>query len=623
MPGTIAAVLESMPVSASALLAPSRRHLTHGALRDRMVCTLSALNAAGIGREDRVAIVLPNGPDMALTLLSVMMGATAAPLNPDYRAPEFAFYLSDLKAKAVIVQADRPSEARGVARQMQIPVIELTPRVEDAAGVFDLSLPDADASFVPAEPGDTALVLHTSGTTGRPKIVPLTQANLRASMQNIATTLRLSDADRCLNVMPLFHIHGIVAALLASLGAGGSVVCTPGFHPVEFFNWLTDLEPTWYTAVPTIHQAVLTQIERLPNQARAWHLRFARSSSSALPPAVTRGLEETLGVPVIEAYGMTEASHQIASNPLPPRPRKVGSVGPAAGPEVAILTADGEFCKPGERGEIALKGADVMSGYQDNPQANASAFVNGWLRTGDEGYLDDDGYLFITGRIKEMINRGGEKIAPLEVDAVLLEHPAIRQALTFAVPHYSLGEDVGAVVVLREGAAATDAEIRAFAAERLAYHKVPHLIIFRDDVPKGATGKPQRVGLAEKLGVRIERVTETTEFVAPRDELESQIAAVWQDVLGYEPVGIHDRFLDLGGDSLLAARVVSTLRAMLGIPLELVHFFETPTVADIAELVRRMRAGTGADVVSQLVDALDDLSEDDLRNLLDESGAVE
>jgi acyl-CoA synthetase (AMP-forming)/AMP-acid ligase II len=346
-----------------------------------------------------------------------------------------------------------------------------------------------------------ALVLHTSGTTSRPKQVPLTQRNVCASAHNIRATLELSPADGCLNIMPLFHIHGLMAALLASLAAGARVYCTPGFNALRFYAWLDAAEPSWYTAVPTMHQAILARADRNRASLARARLRFIRSSSASLPPQVLKELESTFGVPVIEAYGMTEAAHQMCSNPLAPRPRKPGSVGPAAGPEVAILDPSGCVLPSGQIGEIAIRGANVTPGYFNNPAANAAAYTDGWFRTGDQGSIDADGYVQISGRIKEIINRGGEKVSPLEVDAVLMDHPAVQQVCTFALPHERLGEEVAAAVVLREGAELTERELRDFAASRLADFKLPRKVVFCAEIPKGATGKIQRIGLAAKLGL--------------------------------------------------------------------------------------------------------------------------
>jgi acyl-CoA synthetase (AMP-forming)/AMP-acid ligase II len=486
---------------APAIAAPGRDALNYAGLRGLAERTVAALNAAGIGRGDRVAMVLPNGPEMAALFVTAACGATTAPLNPAYKADEFDFYLSDLNAKLLIVQRGMETPARAVAAARNIPIAELEPG--ELAGDFTLhtSLTGTPASPGRAQAEDIALVLHTSGTTSRPKIVPLRQINVTASAAHIAAALALREDDVCLNIMPLFHIHGLIAAVLASLAASGSVSCTPGFNAFKFFSQFDEVRPSWFTAVPTMHQTLLGLAPRNTEIIARGRLRLIRSSSASLPPQVMTELEAVFGVPVIESYGMTEAAHQMAANPLPPRARFPGSVGIAAGPEVAIMSNDGSLLPPGELGEIVIRGRNVTAGYENNPGANASAFTNGWFRTGDEGYLDGDGYLRLTGRLKEIINRGGEKVSPLEVDNVLMDHPDVAQVLTFAMPHSKLGEEVAAAVVLREGAVENEHGIRDFAAERLAGYKVPRKIVFLTEIPKGATGKLMRIGLAAKLGL--------------------------------------------------------------------------------------------------------------------------
>jgi acyl-CoA synthetase (AMP-forming)/AMP-acid ligase II len=489
---------------APAIGAPDRPPLTYGGLGILMQEICRNLNQFGIGRSDRVAIVLPNGPEMATAFLSLAACASAAPLNPAYKKDEFAFYLGDLRAKAVIVEAGSTSPVLEAAADLGIPVLTLEWHSDDPAGTISFGPTDLQGSAgLPglSKDDEEALVLHTSGTTSRPKVVPLSTANLMASAGHIRETLRLEAADIGLNIMPLFHIHGLIASLLSSMTAGAEVVCTPGFNALKFFHWFDEVHPTWYTAVPTMHQAILSRAGRNKEIVKKSRLRFARSSSSSLPPPVMMELESVFNCPVIEAYGMTEAAHQMASNPLPPAARKAGTVGQSAGPEVAIMGESGQLKGQNESGEIVIRGPNVFAEYENNPDANASAFTNGWFRTGDLGFLDDEGYLTISGRLKEIINRGGEKIAPREVDDVIQAHPAIDQVVTFAMPHDKLGETVAAVVVLKEDASAEISDIKAFASERLAAFKVPSTIIIRDEIPKGATGKLQRIGLAEKLGL--------------------------------------------------------------------------------------------------------------------------
>jgi acyl-CoA synthetase (AMP-forming)/AMP-acid ligase II len=498
---TVVQLLERGEAARPALRATEGRpHLTYGALRELARKTVATLNGIGIGRNDRVAIVLPNGPEMAASFVAIACAATTAPLNPAYREDEFSFYIEDLRAKALVVLKGTDTPARAAADKLGVPILELIPGA--AAGDFTLEggTPGNAAKPGMAEEDDVALVLHTSGTTARPKIVPLTHGNVCASARHIGASLSLTPGDACLNVMPLFHIHGLIAAVLSSLGAGGAVVCTPGFDALRFFRWMDEEKPTWFTAVPTMHQAILSRAERNREIIERVKLRFIRSSSASLPGPVMEQIEATFGCPLVESYGMTEASHQMCSNPLE-GPRKPGKVGRAAGPEVAIMDDEGKILPQGGIGEVVIRGPNVTKGYEANPEANAKAFTNGWFRTGDQGMFDEDGFLMLTGRLKELINRGGEKLSPLEVDGVLSAHPSVAQVLCFAIPHPKLGEEVGAAVVLREGCDCTERELRDFCAKSLADFKVPRKVVFVPEIPKGATGKLMRIGLAEKLGI--------------------------------------------------------------------------------------------------------------------------
>jgi acyl-CoA synthetase (AMP-forming)/AMP-acid ligase II len=507
MSRTLKDLLATGAYDAPALGAPGRPPLDYRGLRAVIADTLATLNGLGIGRGDRVAIVLNNGPEMAACYMACASGVTSAPLNPAYRADEFEFYLSDLNAKALIVEAGSTSPAVAVAQKLGVRRIDLVAPADGPAGAYTLEARDGAAAATAADkggyahPDDVSMVLHTSGTTSRPKIVPLSQANLVASATHIGRTLRFTPADRGLNIMPLFHIHGLIAGILAPLSAGSFVFCTPGFNALKFFAWMDEAQPTWYTAVPTMHQAILSRAAKNADVIARHPLRFIRSSSSSMPPQVIAELEQVFGAPLIESYGMTEATHQMASNPLPPAVRKPGTVGIAAGPEVAIMGEDGGLLAPGETGEIVIRGPNVTAGYENNPKANAEGWRAGWFRTGDQGVMDADGYVSITGRLKEIINRGGEKVSPREVDEILMDHPAVAQVVCFGMPHPKLGEEVAAAVVLREGQTATERELQAFVSSRAAEYKVPKKILILDEIPKGATGKLQRIGLAAKLGL--------------------------------------------------------------------------------------------------------------------------
>ncbi|MFO7695017.1 MAG: acyl--CoA ligase [Vicinamibacterales bacterium] len=507
MNDTVFDILRGGEPSAPAIAAAGRPALDCQGLLAQIDATAGYLRSRGIGRGDRVAIILPNGPELATAFLSVACCATAAPLNPALTEQEIEFCLRDFGARALVVAEGASATARRIAASLGLAVFDLRTAAGGPAGCIDLTgqPSSADAApgrgWEPAGPDAVGLVLHTSGTTARPKIVPLTQRNLAASAGHIRETLRLDTADRCLNVMPLFHIHGLVACLLAPLSAGGSVYCSAGFNALRFMADLEASGATWYSAVPTMHQAILARAARNLERGRTSRLRFVRSSSAALPPRVLGELESVFGVPVIEAYGMTEAAHQMASNPLPPGMRRPGTVGLAAGPAVAIMDEHGELLPPGQGGEIVVRGPNIFGGYEHRPEANAAGFSDGWFRTGDAGVIDREGYVTITSRIKEIINRGGEKISPREIDEILLEHEAVREAVAFPIPHPTLGEAVGAAVVLRDGVAATERDILAFVAGRLTPYKIPSMLRILDELPRGATGKVRRLDMARQLGL--------------------------------------------------------------------------------------------------------------------------
>ncbi len=581
---------------APAICAPGREILSHSRLFDLAHLTVKKLRAIGIGRDDRLAVVLPNGPEMATAFLGIAVAATCAPLNPAYRSSELDFYLSDLLITALVVQAESDSPAKAVAASRGIPVIELSAVQGEPAGMFDLisTSPLASPSHDgPTVSEDTALLLHTSGTTSRPKLVPLTQANICISASNICTALNLTPHDRCLSVMPLFHIHGLIGALLSSVAAGASIVCTPGFYANRFFEWVSEFAPSWYTAVPTMHQSILARSRDNSEIISRSRLKFIRSCSAAMPPQVMADLEEAFHVPLIEAYGMTEASHQMASNPLPPGIRKPRSVGKATGTEISIMDEAGTHLPIGAVGEVVIRGQGVTAGYECNPEANEKSYTDGWFRTGDQGYLDEDGYLFLTGRIKEIINRAGEKIAPLEIDHVLLDHPAVDQAVAFSLPDPFLGEEVAAAVVLRAGETATQRELQELAATRLADFKVPRKILFLEEIPKGPTGKLQRVGLAERLGLTAETSASASPepHTPPTTPVELEIARLWSDLLGLKELSIHSNFFQLGGDSILAAQVISRIRLTMRVGLSFVAFLDSPTIAGLAQALQDAREG--------------------------------
>lgn len=528
--------------AAPALLAPGRPALTYGALGERTQDLVRTLRGLGIAPADRIAVALPRGADSALALIAVASSCACVPVNPDLTADELQRYFSELKLTALVTRADMNSASRDVARALDIAVIDFVPGPQDDLGGCAFVGPAVGpASASGASRGDNdAFILLTSGTAARPKMVPLTHRNVCLSATNAGRVLSLTSHDRLLNVLPLFHAHGLISGLLTALAAGSSVICTDGFDAASFFGWMRELQPTWYTAVPTIHRALLTAAEADPGRARASSLRVIRSASASLAPAILGGLEATFGVPVLETYGMTEAASQIAANPF--ELRKLGSVGRAAGPEIAIMDETGRALASGAHGEIVLRGANMSRGYYNDEAATQAAFRDSWFRTGDLGYLDADGYLFIVGRIKDVINRGGQKISPLEVEEVLLSHPAVLEAGVFAVPHPKLGENVAAVVVLLANSEATSDQLRKFARKRLAAYKVPSLIRSVAALPKGASGKVKRNALADLIAT----AEDADAARLPRTTLETQLAEIWAGLLELPQVGIDQDVFALG-----------------------------------------------------------------------------
>src|SRR6516225_323528 len=570
----------------NALLASGRPPMTYGSLWAWANDVVPRLRSAGVGQSDRVAVVLPDGLEAAVAMIGVAAGAVCVPLNPGFTADEWQRYFSELRVAALLTRPDIDSASRGVAHTLGIPLINLSTRPSEGPGTFNIVGPAtrriADGEF--ASSADDAFILLTSGSTSRPKMVPLTHASVCLSAYNVGVALALGPRDRLLSVLPLFHGHGLISGVLAALAAGSSVVCTPGFDPEAFLGWLTEFRPTWYTAVPAIHRAVLSAADGHKHRAQRSSLRLLRSASSSLPPNVLCGLEALFGVPVIDTYGMTEAATQIAANPLDRR--KLGSVGQSAGAEIAILDGEGRRLSFGERGEIALRGPTITRGYDNDAAATESAFRDGWFRTGDLGYLDAEGYLFIVGRIKDVINRGGQKVAPAEVEETLLSHPDVVEAAVFSAPHSRLGVDVAAVVVLRPDAQVSAQKLRDFARERLASFKVPGLIRIVQEIPRGAGGKIKRSELAAAPTVRMER---GGRMAPPRSDVERQVVRIWADLLDVKRIGVDQDVFTLDADSIAVTQVISRLRERFGVDLSFKDIVDAPTVAALSARLESSR----------------------------------
>jgi len=495
---TIANLIAAARGSSIAIADQQGLGLTYRDLRSEIGKTQQLLALTGINPRDTVAFVLRNSPETAALFMALVSYCRVAPINPGYKVGEIEFTLRDTNAVALIATTDA-RDAQAAAEKCGVGLIRFRSAPHSRYELEPaMSRPAPGQAQARPGPDDVALLLHTSGTTGRPKLAGLTQRNLWLSSHAVAQALQLTPVDRCLSVMPFFHIHGLVAGLLASLCVGATVCCAPGFQAMNFFSALSSSQATWYTAVPAMHQAILARATH-PDVLANHKLRFIRSSSAPLYPAVWKQLESVFGVPVLNAYGMTEAAHQIASVRLSGRSRSRGTVGFSSGPQIAVMGRDDALLPPGLAGEVVLRGEQIITGYLSPLIANESAFSNGWFRTGDEGFLNAEGELTLTGRLKEVINVAGEKVAPAEIDEALMAHPAVRQAVAFSVPCPLRGERVGAAVVLR--AEVGERELQTFLRTRLARFKVPHRILIVDEIPNGATGKVQRIGMAARLGI--------------------------------------------------------------------------------------------------------------------------
>jgi acyl-coenzyme A synthetase/AMP-(fatty) acid ligase/acyl carrier protein len=557
---------------APAISAPGKPSLSYRALATEVDRAGAALGAIGIGVGTRVALALASGPETAVASLSSIAWAICVPLNPTLDRRTYDLLLANLHVDALIAAAGQDSNAAAAAYARGMRVVWLAPRSGAAAGTFDFRT-DATRTAIPSRrplPADIALLLHTSGTTSKPKVVPLTQTQVLARSR----AQPIDGADRCLCVAPLFT-GSALHSLLAPLAAGADIGFAHGPGPAAIIDALNALGTTYFSASPTVLSSVVDALNHGGATSFA-SLRFVRSSSSALDAELQRRIEGALGVPVVQGYGMTEAG-PIAQNPLPPAQRKPGSVGLSVGPDIAILDENGGSCERGVEGAVMVRGAGVMCGYADDAQANLEAFHDGWFRTGDTGHLDEDGYLFLTGRMKDIVNRGGFKISPAQIDEVLLRHPDVREAVAFAVSHPTLGEDLAAAAVLHVGASTTAQQLRDFAFEHLEPYKVPSMILLVSTLDRDALGKVNRRSLARTLGTAMRH-----EFVPPRNVREERVATIFSQTLHIGRVGAFDNFFALGGDSLRGMQAIVQLNVAFGSNVTSESLFRWPTVAQLA-----------------------------------------
>lgn len=575
---------------AVALLAPRRQPLSYASLVEAMDDVGATLARAGLGRGSRIATALDNGPETAVAMLGVMSHATCVPLNPDGAEQRLAALRRRLRLDALIVAENARPGLRAAANDLALRIIDMVPSMSGSI-TLQIAAPNAPRRVEAAEADDIALLLATSGTTGEPKIIPLTQRSHLATALPRVQLLALTPRDRGVGVAPMFTPGSLRGTLFPSLAAGASVVYPPRFDAAAMLEWLESLGPTFYVAGPAVHRAILAAMDRggAPRHA----LRFVVSNATTLTPDLQMRLESTLGVPVIQTYATGEAG-TIAQNRLPPARRRPGSVGSVVDGEIRILGDDESSAPPGMPGEIIVRGPQVFAGYENDPDVNRRAFVDGWFRTGDRGYLDGDGFLYLTGRVKETINRGGFKVPPADVDAALMRHPRVAEVATFGVPHPTLGEDVVAAVVPEKGAdrarvgdtadaPPTPEELRDFALATLPAFMVPSRILLVPDIPKSTFGKLRRHELGEAFSTLLRPAHQP-----PRDGAETAVARIFAHVLGVERVGALDNFFTLGGDSLRGAQAAARAAAVFGRAVDPVMLFRNPTVAQFAADIERL-----------------------------------
>jgi len=539
------------------------------------------LRGAGLGRDARIAVALASSAQAARAIIATACSAVAVPIDPKLTVTEVERCLAILRPSAIVVLRDHGSAARAAAERQGVSIIEA-----DFSSGLSLTMPTfrPPAPLKDPDPDAPAFILHTSGTTATPNLVPFSHRNMLASVERLRTWFDLSPQDRCLNVTPIYYSHALTTTVFPPLMTGGSIAFPSNPTNVDLSEWFGRLGPTWYSAGPTLHLAVLEKTEERPN-ARAMHtLRFVSTAGAPMAREIHDRMEVALGVPVLEHYGSSETA-QVASNRPPPGPAKFGTCGIPWPGIVKIADPDGRPLPVGERGEVLIRGPSVMAGYLNAPEDNRAAFLDGWYRTGDIGSLDADGFLTLHGRERELINRGGEKISPLEIDQALMRHPQVAQAAAFGVSHPRLGEDVAAAVVLCSGATVTTAELRDFVSERLAAFKVPRRITIVDQLPRGITGKVQRNRLSEALRESPERSGFTEEG------LHVTLARLWRKVLKTDSIALDDDFFEKGGDSLLAMDVSLELQKLIGRELPESILFETPTIRDLAKRLVRETGG--------------------------------
>ncbi|MGY4174137.1 AMP-binding protein [Bradyrhizobium sp. USDA 4529] len=580
--GRTASRFPNQPAIVSSAFEP----LTYNGLERQLNAIRRRLRLAGFDCNTRIGVLMPNGPEAVLAIVAVACCSVAVPLDPRLSQPEIEQRLDMLNLSALVVLQGSAPEARQAAARRTLAVIEAAPVGQGQLGL-EIAVQVAGSPAIDAEPDprSPAFILQTSGTTAQPKLIPFSHDNMLAAAERLQAWFSLTSRDRCLSVSPPYYSHGLKVTVFTPLLTGGSIAIPANSAVVALDEWFDVLRPTWYSAGPTLHTTVLDKAQSLENAQPAHTLRFAMSGGAPLARAVQDGLQHALGVPVLEHYGSSEAA-QIAANQLPPGPNRPGTCGRPWPDTVAIVGEDGLPLAAGERGEIWIRGPTVTSGYLDAPELNQAAFTKGWFRTGDIGSLDEDGFLSLHGRLSELINRGGEKVSPAEIEAALLRHSAIAEAAAFAISHPRLGEDVAVAIIPQRGAQASAAELRLFLQRELASFKIPRRILTLDHLPKGVTGKVQRRRLRELVDrPRGHQATTPAPVANGPLDLEAELLTLWRRLLKNEAVTVDDDFFASGGDSLLAMEMLIEVERLVGYPVPETIMFGAETVRQFAARV--------------------------------------
>jgi oxalate---CoA ligase len=561
--------------------------------------TRAALRLAGFGRTARIVIAMRDGPQAALAIVTVACAAVSIPLNPRQSLSEVETCLSALRPDALLVLKGADSAARRVAERKGIATIEATPSIDGTPGFSIVGEPTNSIAAAPDETAEldhnaTAFILQTSGTSAVPKFIPVSHRNMLASAARIQAWFALTPQDCCLSVIPLFYSQGLTVTCFTPLLTGGTVAFPTNANRFDYSEWFSDLKPTWYSAGPTLHRLVLDHLNSRVDAKVGHSLRFVWGAP--FPRDVLEGLQLALGVPVLEHYGSSEAA-QIASNLLTPGRSKTGTCGVPWPDTIRIVGDSGQWIPSGERGEILVGGPTVISGYLDAPDLTRTSFIDGWFRSGDIGSLDEDGFLTLQGRISDLINRGGEKIAPLDVESVALLHPDVREAAAYGVPHQRLGENVAMAVVLEPGAAVTASDLRNFVRDRLPAFKVPQRIDIVEALPRNNTGKVLKSSLRDLF------TSGGSSHAPPEAPLEFEIAEVWKRLLKNNQIGIDDDFFESNGDSLLAEQMLLEIESIINHQIPVSALSKASTIRGLAAIAASDNYWGNLDLVTKVTDA--------------------